>query len=108
APAFADPPAAQPSPSLPGQPAAPAAAAAAPGQTPQASQTAPPFPSAQQLYEHVRRGVVAIERNGVPIAIGTVLGGDGRILTALSGLGGSDGADVRYADGTIVHTKVGH
>ena len=64
-------------------------------------------PRAQQLYEHVRRGVVAIERNGVPMAIGTVLGGDGRILTALSGLGGAEGADVRYADGTTVHTKVG-
>ena len=91
APALAD--VAQPLPALPGQPSSSPAAA---------------FPSAQQLYEHVRRGVVAIERNGVPIAIGTVLGGDGRILTALSGLGGGDGADVRYADGTLVHTKVGH
>lgn len=108
-PAFADPPAAQPLPALPGQSAPQAAGATQPGQTPQTPPTTPPpFPSAQQLYEHVRRGVVAIERNGIPIAIGTVLGGDGRILTALSGLGGSDGADVRYADGTIVHTKVGH
>jgi serine protease Do len=61
----------------------------------------------QQLYEHVMRGVVALERNGVPMAIGTVLSGDGRVLTALSGLGGADGADVRYADGTMVHAKVG-
>jgi serine protease Do len=53
------------------------------------------------------RGVVALERNGVPLAIGTVLSGDGRVLTALSGLGGGDGADVRYADGTVVHAKVG-
>jgi serine protease Do len=96
APAFADTPASQPLPALPGS----SVAAASPHGT--------PFPSAQQLYEHVRRGVVAIERNGVPIAIGTVLGGDGRILTALSGLGGGDSADVRYADGTLVHTKVGH
>ena len=66
------------------------------------------MPTPQQLYEHVRRGVVAVERNGVPVAIGTVLGGDGRILTALSGLGGADSADVLYADGTTVHTKVGH
>jgi serine protease Do len=93
APALAESPAAP----LPGQttPSTPAGSSAA-------------FPSVQQLYEHVRRGVVAIERNGVPIAIGTVLGGDGRILTALSGLGGAEGADVRYADGTLVHTKVGH
>lgn len=61
----------------------------------------------QQLYQHVRRGVVAILRNGNPAAIGTVLAGDGRILTALSGLPG-EGADVRYADGTTVHAKVGH
>jgi serine protease Do len=61
----------------------------------------------QQLYEHVLRGVVALERNGVPMAIGTVLAGDGRVLTALSGLAGGDGADVRYADGTLVHAKVG-
>jgi len=75
---------------------------------PGAAVAAPALPTPQELYEHVRRGVVAIERNGVPLAIGTVLGGDGRILTALSGLGGAEGADVRYADGTSVHAKVGH
>jgi serine protease Do len=62
----------------------------------------------QQLYEHVRRGVVVVMKNGVPAAIGTVLGSDGRILTALSGLGGAEGADVLYADGTTVHAKVGN
>jgi serine protease Do len=67
-----------------------------------------PVVTPQGLYEHVRRGVVAIEKNGVPLAIGTVLGGDGRILTALSGLGGAEGAEVRYADGTTVHATVGH
>lgn len=69
--------------------------------------TGSPPMTPQQLYEHVMRGVVALERNGVPMAIGTVLSGDGRVLTALSGLGGADGADVRYADGTMVHAKVG-
>ncbi len=68
---------------------------------------ADPAMTSQQLYEHVLRGVVALEKNGVPMAIGTVLSGDGRVLTALSGLGGADGADVRYADGTVVHAKVG-
>jgi len=82
---------------------APAQAVAATGADPGAD--APMTP--QQLYEHVLRGVVALERNGVPMAIGTVLSGDGRVLTALSGLGGGDGADVRYADGTVVHAKVG-
>jgi serine protease Do len=69
--------------------------------------SAHPAPTGQELYEQVRRGVVAIERGGVRMAVGTVLEGDGRILTALSGLGGGDGADVRYSDGTVVHTKVG-
>jgi serine protease Do len=92
----------QPLPPLPAQAGGGAPAA------PNAQTPAPALPTAQQLYEHVRRGVVAIERNGVPVAIGTVLGNDGRILTALSGLGGGDGADVRYADGTSVHAKVGH
>ena len=61
----------------------------------------------RKLYEHLRRGVVAVERGGAPVAIGTVLGGDGRVLTALSALGGSDSVDIRYADGTAVHAKVG-
>ncbi len=84
---------------------APAAPAAAPQAPSAAGPDAPMTP--QQLYEHVLRGVVALERNGVPMAIGTVLSGDGRVLTALSGLAGSDVADVRYADGTVVHAKVG-
>jgi serine protease Do len=94
-----DPPGGAPtgSPNGAAQPGAPIGAA---GQT-------DPAQTPQQLYEHVLRGVVALERNGVPMAIGTVLSGDGRVLTALSGLGGSDGADVRYADGTLVHAKVG-
>jgi serine protease Do len=61
----------------------------------------------QKVYEHVRRGVVAVERGGVPLALGTVLGGDGRVLTSLSALGGIDTAEVRYADGTAVHARVG-
>jgi len=92
-------------PSLPAQGSSASATGALP-----ATQAASPMsagPTPQQLYERVRRGIVAIERGGSPTAIGTVLDGDGRILTALSGLGGSDGADVRYADGTTVHTRVG-
>jgi serine protease Do len=77
----------------------------APG-APSSRVTPPSGMTPAQLYERVRRGVVALERNGVPVAIGTVLAGDGRVLTALSGLGGGDGADVRYADGTVVHARV--
>jgi len=96
----------QPLPPLPGPgaaaPAAPAAAPAAPAAGPMAGMTP------QQIYEHVRRGLVVLEKNGMPVAIGTVLGSDGRILTALSGLAGGDGADVLYADGTTVHAKLGN
>jgi serine protease Do len=87
--------------SLPPLPAGPGGNA-----TPAAAQAAPAAPTAQQLYEHVRRGLVVLQKNGLPVAIGTVLGTDGRILTALSGLGGTDGADVLYADGTTVHAKL--
>jgi hypothetical protein len=73
----------------------------------QAAQPSPAAPTAQQLFEHVRKGLVVLEKNGLPVAIGTVLGSDGRILTALSGLGGGDGADVLYSDGTTVHAKLG-
>jgi len=97
--ALAQPPARQPLPPLP--------EAGSTAQTSSSGLPAGPL-TPQQLYERVRRGVVALERNGIPVAVGTVLGGDGRILTALSGLGGGDGADVRYADGTTVHAKVGH
>jgi serine protease Do len=96
APALAQPPALQPPPAAD----APLAEGATPAQA--------ALPTPQQLYEHVRKGVAVIERGGLPIAIGTVLGNDGRILTALSGLGNSDSADVLYADGTTVHAKLGH
>ncbi len=100
----ASPAAAQPPPSLPAMPQDEAAATGADsGGSPASGQAQSP----QQLYEHVRRSVVTIVRSGVPVAVGTVLAGDGRILTALSGLGGFEGADVRYADGTVVHTKIG-
>jgi serine protease Do len=95
-PALAQPPALQPLPSTETPPAV--------GATPAPA----PLPTLQQLYEHVRKGVAVIERGGLPIAIGTVLGSDGRILTALSGLGNSDSADVLYSDGTTVHAKLGH
>lgn len=54
------------------------------------------------------RGVVVIERAGQPLALGGVLSGDGRILTALSPLGSGNDLDARYADGTVVRVKLGH
>jgi S1-C subfamily serine protease len=57
-------------------------------------------------YEGVWRGIVIIERNGRVESLGTVLDGDGRILTALSGLGGVEHVDVRYGDGTTARAGV--
>ena len=76
--------------------------------TPGGADTARPAISAA---EQLSRGVVTVERDGRILGVGAVLGGDhgeGRILTALSSLGASDTADVRYADGSVVHAKVGH
>ena len=67
-----------------------------------------PDANGSPALERIRRGVVTIEQGGHAIAIGTVLSGDGRILTALSGLGTVDQFDVRYADGTTLKAKVGH
>jgi serine protease Do len=58
------------------------------------------------IDDRVRGGIVLVEQHGEPIAIGTVLGRDGRVLTALSGLGGAAGVDLRYADGSIAHARV--
>jgi serine protease Do len=56
----------------------------------------------------VRLGIVQIERGGRPIAIGTVLSNDGRVLTSISGLRKSEQADIRYANGTVVKAKVSY
>lgn len=58
--------------------------------------------------QNARDGVVVLERAGKPIGIGTVLGGDGRILTALSSLGHGNGVDARFSDGSVTRVKVGH
>ncbi len=58
--------------------------------------------------EQLRRGVVQIEQAGRPMAVGTVLGKDGRVLTSLSALGSIESPEIRYADNTVVKAKVGH
>jgi serine protease Do len=58
--------------------------------------------------DKVRRGVVGVELGGKTVAIGTVLGTDGRVLTALSSLGVGADFDVRYADGHTAKAKLGH
>ena len=62
--------------------------------------------SAQE--EKIQKGVVTIERAGTVLGIGSVLSGDGRILTALSPLGTGNDLDIKYADGSTAKVKVGH
>lgn len=56
----------------------------------------------------LRRGIVQIEQGGRPMAVGTVLSKDGRVLTSLSGLGAVESPEIRYADNTVVKAKLGH
>jgi serine protease Do len=56
----------------------------------------------------LRKGIVQVEHGGRPLAVGTVLSKDGRVLTSLSALGGAAEPEVRYADGSLVKTKIGH
>ncbi len=58
--------------------------------------------------EKARDGVVTLERSGKVLGLGTVLKGDGRILTALSPLGHGNNLDARFADGSVSRVKVGH
>jgi len=49
-----------------------------------------------------------LERNGRPIAIGTPLNGDGRILTALSPLTHGNQIMARYPEGQLIPLKLSH
>jgi serine protease Do len=59
-------------------------------------------------FDTLRKGVVQVEQAGRPMAVGTVLQKDGRILTSLSALGGVENPEIRYSDNTVVKTKIGH
>ena len=74
------------------------------------SAPAPPAPpgAAPNSVERARQGVVVVERQGKPLALGAVLEGDGRILSALSPLSNGNFLTARYADGAIVPLKLAH
>jgi serine protease Do len=55
-----------------------------------------------------REGVVLLERAGKVLGIGSVLAGDGRIITALSTLGHGNNIDARFADGSVSQVRMGH
>lgn len=84
--------------SPPAPPGAPPAAL-----KPEAKLPAPKNPVDAALY-----GTVRLERAGRPIGIGTLLSGDGRILTALSPLTHGNQIDARYPEGQLVHVKISH
>ncbi len=81
---------------------APASAAASAKLKPEAK-----LPPAKTALETALLGTVRLERAGRPIGIGTLLSGDGRILTALSPLTHGNQIDARYAEGQLVHVKIG-
>ncbi len=72
------------------------------------------------IIDALARGLVVVERDKKPVAVGTVLRGDGRVVTALSSLGSlalaqtADGKtqepviDLRFPDGSVAHAKLGH
>jgi serine protease Do len=58
--------------------------------------------------ERARQGVVVLERQGRAVALGVVLEGDGRILSALSSLTNGNFLNARYSDGALVPVKLVH
>jgi serine protease Do len=54
----------------------------------------------------LRQSIVVIEQSKRPVAIGCVLGGDGRILTALSPIGAGNSLSARYANGESKRLRV--
>ncbi len=69
------------------------------------AQTKPPAPLAAAT---AASGVVMLERGGKVLGLGTVLNGDGRILSALSAVAPGTGVQARYSDGRTVTVRVGH
>lgn len=100
------PPGARPAPALVPTAQRVISTAPAPGLTPPVAPE--PTPAPPSSVERARQGVVVLERQGKPLALGSVLEGDGRILTALSPLGTGNFLSARYADGVVVPVKVVH
>lgn len=115
--AFAVPVLPSPTPVAPPRAAAPVAVPPAPASAPAAAAptalaaAAPAKPEAKlpppkTPLEAALQGSVMLERAGRPLGVGTLLNGDGRILTALSPLTHGNQIDARYADGHVVHVRL--
>jgi putative serine protease PepD len=70
--------------------------------------SAPAAPAPPDTVERARQGVVVLERQGRPLALGVVLDGDGRILTALSPLTSGNFITARFHDGGVLPVKLVH
>jgi serine protease Do len=84
---------------------------AAPGATPASPAPLKPevkLPPPKTPLEAALQGVVMLERAGRPLGVGTLLNGDGRILTALSPLTHGNQVDARYPDGRVVHVRLSY
>jgi serine protease Do len=99
-----------PAPAAPAAPRAPAppAAEAPSADTGAADDASGADENPNSPLVRARDGMVLLERNGKVLGAGSVLAGDGRILTALSILGHGNNIDARFADGSVSQVKMGH
>lgn len=104
----AAPPAAAPAPVAKPAPAPPQVAPLTPEQVERSKSSPAGTAFASAEASAITGGVVMLERAGKPLGLGTVMNGDGRIVTALSSLGDARHVDARYADGSVVPTRLGH
>ncbi|MET0794198.1 MAG: S1C family serine protease [Polyangiaceae bacterium] len=81
---------------------------AAPAAPPTLGKPSPKLPGAKNPVDAAVQQVVMLERAGRPIGVGTLLNGDGRILTALSPLTHGNLIDAHYPEGQIVRVKLSH
>ncbi|MEO6599976.1 MAG: S1C family serine protease [Polyangiaceae bacterium] len=99
-------------PPLPPPPGAPPAVAASPGAVaplpPGIGKPSAKLPGAKNPVDAALQQVVMLERAGRPIGVGTLLNGDGRVLTALSPLTHGNMIDAHYPEGQIVRVKLSY
>jgi serine protease Do len=96
--------AAGPLPALPPSGSAPSAPPGSPVAPPQEVSGDAKGPASDEP----KKGIVLVEQGGRLLAIGTILKGDGRVVTSLSALGGLEQVDVRYTDGTLTRARLAH
>lgn len=64
--------------------------------------------SSALALDRIRQALASVEVAGRATGIATVLDGDGRLITSLTAVGPNDLADVRYADGHVVHARAAY